>query len=116
MKSAARAEDVWVSSRKSTFVIFGNWQGVTSLLKPAFWTQKLGSLKFFQKSLHSTLKFYMFMFLMSITKYTFSDSQPSSIFRIDDMEIIHGHSYVFDNKSAKNIVLFIFILWFILIN
>ena len=45
----------------------------------------------------------MFMFLMSITKYTFSDSQPSSIFRIDDMEIIHGHSYVFDNKSAKNI-------------
>ena len=45
------------------------------------------------------------MFLMSITKYTFSDSQTSSIFRIDDMEIIHGHSYVFDNKSAKNIVL-----------
>ena len=43
------------------------------------------------------------MFLMSITKYTFSDSQPSSIFRIDDMEIIHGHSYMFDNKSAKNI-------------
>ena len=43
------------------------------------------------------------MFLMSITKYTFSDSQPSSIFRIGYMEIIHGYSYMFDNKSAKNI-------------
>ena len=43
------------------------------------------------------------MFLMSITKYTFSDSQTSSIFCTIDMEIIHGHSYMFDIKSAKNI-------------